>query len=159
MFIKPEDLAPFATIEATKLAAMIEDAEAQACLAAPCLNDPSVTLPEWVFPAVKSILRGAIIRWDDSGSGAVQQQTAGPFSMMLDNRQKYRALFQPTEIEQLRAVCAKVTNQKPGAAWSVSMAPSSLPGHAPWCDLYFGGTVDSCGYDIAGFPLYENDGL
>ena len=37
MFITPDDLAPFAIIDATKAAAMIADGEAMAILAAPCL--------------------------------------------------------------------------------------------------------------------------
>lgn len=29
--------------------------------------------------------------------------------------------------------------------------------HVPWCSLAFGATYCSCGADIAGFPLYEQD--
>lgn len=28
-------------------------------------------------------------------------------------------------------------------------------GHAPWCDLMFGGATCSCGYTLAGYPMYE----
>ena len=28
-------------------------------------------------------------------------------------------------------------------------------GHAPWCDLMFGGSTCSCGYALAGYPMYE----
>lgn len=32
---------------------------------------------------------------------------------------------------------------------------SSASGHAPWCSLMFGGAACSCGFDIAGWPMYE----
>lgn len=48
--------------------------------------------------------------------------------------------------------------QAKGGAYAVDTAGSvGLAGHAPWCDLWFGGlnATCSCGYDLAGFPLFS----
>lgn len=100
-FLSAEDLAPFATISLEKAVAMIEDAEAMAILAAPCIASQSFANTA----AVKAILRGAIIRWNDSGSGALQAQTAGPFGQTIDTRQDRRGMFWPSEIVALQALC------------------------------------------------------
>lgn len=39
-------------------------------------------------------------------------------------------------------------------AFSLDMV-STTGGHAPWCDIYFGGEACSCGASIAGGPIYE----
>jgi hypothetical protein len=148
-FINPSDLAPFADIEAAKAAAMIEDAEAQATLTAPCLSDLAADDPK--RSAVKSILRGAILRWDEAGSGAVTQRQVGPFGQTIDTRQQRRSLFWPSEIEQLQGLCASGEKAKAFAVDTVAAA--SL--HLPWCSLNFGATYCSCGVDIAGEPIYE----
>lgn len=114
IFLVVDDLTPFASIDATKAAAMIEDAEAMAVLAAPCITSEEFTSTA----AVKAILRGAIIRWNDAGSGALQQHAAGPFSQTMDTRQERRGMFWPSEIVQLQNLCS--TNQ--GSAYSVSLA-------------------------------------
>lgn len=113
-FLDVEDLAPFATIEATKAAAMIEDAEAMALLAAPCIGADGFAYGA----AVKAILRGAVIRWNDSGSGALQAQQAGPFGQTLDTRQERRGMFWPSEITALQSLCA----DSQGGVYSVSLA-------------------------------------
>ena len=76
IIITPSDLEPFATIDAVKAAAMIEDATAMAVRVAPCIASIDFT----DGPAVKAILRGALLRWNDAGSGAIQAQTATPKS-------------------------------------------------------------------------------
>lgn len=47
----------------------------------------------------------------------------------------------------------------PAETGAFSIRPSgaglSAAGHAPWCDLMFGGTTCSCGYALAGYPIYE----
>ncbi len=103
-FLDVIDLDPFATIDPAKGDAMIEDAEALAVLAAPCLAadfDPPLSVPN--IAAVKAILRGAILRWNEAGTGA--SQNAGPFGQTLDTRQQRRNMFWPSEIEQLRDIC------------------------------------------------------
>ena len=113
-FLQPSDLAPFAVIDSGKAAAMIEDAEAMALLVAPCLSEPGFTQGA----AVKAILRGSVLRWNEAGTGALQSQNAGPFGQTLDTRQERKAMFWPSEIEQLQNLCANLG----GAGYSISLA-------------------------------------
>lgn len=99
-----DDLTPFATIGEDKAEAMVADAIAQASLVAECLGDVEDLTPLQISQA-KSVLRGAILRWHDAGSGAVSQQTAGPFGVTLDTRQTRRAMFWPSEISALQKIC------------------------------------------------------
>lgn len=114
VFLTTADLTPFAEIDAAKAQAMIDDAEAMAMLAAPCITAEGFTNTA----AVKAILRGAVIRWNDSGSGALQAQTAGPFGQTLDTRQERRGMFWPSEIVQLQNLCA----DSQGGVYTVSLA-------------------------------------
>jgi len=161
MFIIPADLAPFADIDATKAASMIEDSEAMSILAAPCLPDLLVA-PDGETPsgaalrraklaALKAILRGAILRWHDAGSGAIQQVQVGPFGQSLDTRQQRKGMFWPSEIEQLQSLCA---TSDPSKAFSVDTV-GGCSAHLPWCSLMFGALYCSCGVDIAGEPIFE----
>ena len=135
MFITPEDLEPFAIIAEAKAAAMIADAESMAILTAPCLPGLT-TAPEGETPeaealrlaklnAVKAILRGAILRWDDAGSGAVQtaQEQMGPFGVQQTvTPQVRRSMFWPSEIEQLQGICS---SGEKGKAFTLDTAPVS----------------------------------
>lgn len=113
-FLGVEDLKPFANIDPDKAAAMIEDAEAMAVLAAPCIAEEGFNN----FMAVRAILRGAVLRWNDAGSGAVQSQTVGPFGQTMDTRQERRGMFWPSEIVALQSLCAGTE----GGVYSVSLA-------------------------------------
>lgn len=113
-FLVVEDLEPFASIDAAKANAMIEDAEAMAVLAAPCITAEGFAYAT----AVKAILRGAVLRWHDSGSGALQSQQAGPFGQALDTRQERRGMFWPSEIVALQSLCA----DSQGGVYSTSLA-------------------------------------
>ncbi len=112
-FLNAVDLEPFATIEATKADAMIDDAEAMALLAAPCIAAEGFAYGT----AVKAILRGAVLRWNDAGSGVLQSQTAGAFGQTIDTRQERRGMFWPSEIVSLRGLCATASG-----VYSVSLA-------------------------------------
>lgn len=153
LFIFPSDLTPFATIDTAKAEAMIEDAEAMAVLVAPCLSDLVADDPK--RGAVKAILRGALLRWNEAGTGALSARstTVGPFgeSQTLDTRQQRKAMFWPSEIEQLQGLCA--TGEK-GKAFSVDTVGGGVR-HLPWCSLMFGANYCSCGVDIAGEPIFE----
>jgi hypothetical protein len=163
MFLEATDLTPFADIDADKAEAMIQDAESTAVLVAPCLADletakPGET-PEQAKArtlkrnAVKAIIRGAVLRWDDSGQGALVQQSAGPFAQQVDTRQPRKAMFWPSEIEQLQSICSSTTT---GKAFAVdTTGPDN--GHMPWCSLMFGATFCSCGVDIAGRPIFKEE--
>jgi hypothetical protein len=113
-FLDPSDLTPFGVTDDAKALAMIEDAEAMAMLAAPCITDAGFAR----IDAVRAILRGAVVRWAESGSGALQAQSAGPFGQTLDTRQERRGMFWPSEITSLQNLCS--TNQ--GGAYSISLA-------------------------------------
>lgn len=155
--IAPEDIAPFADIEADMLAAMIADVTAMAVLVAPCLGDEA-ELDDAQKAAAKAVLRGAILRWNDSGTGAFQSQTAGPFTVQMDTRQQRRGAFWPSEITQLQDICNDGTT---GGAFAVDTAPGFAGVlHAPTCSIYFSGTWGcSCGADIAGVPIYDPEPL
>jgi len=106
VFLTPEDLAPFAVIAEDKAEAMIADATAQAVIVAPCLKEATDAV---VLAAVKAVLRAAVLRWQEAGSGALvtKQRTAGPFSEQdtYDNRPRRAGLFWPDEIETLQGLC------------------------------------------------------
>lgn len=101
--IAPEDLAPWGQIEQSKAEAMIADATAMALRIAPCLRD---TEDPDKIAAAKAVLRQAILRWNEAGSGAVQSKTIGPFGETFDTRQPRRGLFWPTEISDLEGLCS-----------------------------------------------------
>lgn len=146
-----EDLEPFATIEPAKAYLMIEDALALAARVAPCILDEDFAHPA----AAKAILRGAILRWNDSGTGAFQQQQAGPFGATLDTRQQRRSMFWPSEIDDLQSLCRDSSAQS-GAFAVDTVAPVGNALHADICTLNFGGNYCSCGAVLTNlFPLYE----
>lgn len=113
-FLAPADLEPFATIDPAKAEAMIDDAEAMALLAAPCIATEGFAHTA----GLRAILRGAILRWNEAGTGALQSQTAGIFGQTLDTRQERRGMFWPSEIVQLQSLCATAQ----GGTYSVSLA-------------------------------------
>lgn len=129
---------------------MVAGANAKAARIAPCLVDTDPVPTADQLAEAKLILIGAVKRWVEAGAGAIQQQTAGPFSQTLDTRQRPGFNLWPSEIEQLQAICA---TEKPGA-FSIDTAPESSI-HLEWCSLSLGAAYCSCGADIAGVPIYE----
>lgn len=130
--------------------AMIDDAEALAMLAAPCLGSPE-SLTAAQRAAVKAILRGAVMRWSDAGSGGVQTDSAGSLSSTIDTSVTRRGMFWPSEITSLQSVCA---DDSAGKAYAVDTVTAGAV-HADTCSLNFGAAYCSCGADIAGFPLFD----
>lgn len=151
-FIDSDDLAPFVTVDPAKMAAMIEDAEAMALLAAPCLSDEENPLTPTQIAAVKAVLRGALIRWAEIGVGGTTTETAGPFGRTVQTQSPRRTLFWPSEIEELQGICGSGS----AGAFSIDTAACGTY-HLPWCSLMFGALYCSCGADIAGVPIYELD--
>lgn len=48
----------------------------------------------------------------------------------------------------------------PKSSGAFSFRPTCSTGdHLPWCSLVLGATYCSCGVDIAGYPIFETDGL
>jgi hypothetical protein len=145
------DLAPFATIDDAKAQAMIDTALARAARVAPCVRDE--TLSDDNAEAVKGILRDAVLRWHESGSGAVTQQSAGPFQQTIDNRQQRRGLFWPSDIEELQAVCRDHLGDGPTGAFAVDTVGTSIV-HADWCSINFGANYCDCGAVLAGYAIF-----
>ena len=161
MFLTPADLEPFATIDEAKATEMIADAEAMAALAAPCITEPEFVADAALFAAVKSILRGAVLRWNDAGSGAVTQQGAGPFQQTIDTRTPRRGMFWPSEITQLRDLCSRFSQVDNARAFSIRPSGSGQGVHLPWCDVMLGALTCSCGASLTNYeyPLYEGGAL
>jgi hypothetical protein len=132
--------------------AMVAGANAKAARVAPCLSSNDPAPAEDQVAEAKLILIGAVKRWVEAGSGALQSQTAGPFGVTVDTRQRGGFNLWPSEIEQLQAICKDVNA---GKAYAIDTAPSLGGPHLPWCALNFGATYCSCGADIAGEPIYE----
>lgn len=129
---------------------MVAGANARALRVAPCLDsDTPATLRQ--AAEAKLVLIGAIQRWVDQGSGAFQQQTAGPFSVTTDTRQRGGFNLWPSEISQLQGIC----KTGDASAFAIDTAPASCGNHSPICSLAFGATYCSCGADIAGVAIYE----
>lgn len=131
---------------------VVDGLNAKASRVAPCLvaTDPAPTNEQ--LAEARLILIGAAKRWAEAGSGALSQQSAGPFQQTLDTRQRTGYNLWPSEITALQDIC-KVG----GAAsiFTIDTAPTSVSAHVPWCSLAFGATYCSCGVDIAGEPIYE----
>lgn len=111
---------PAALQAADSIDLMIDGANAIAARVAPCLdsNEPAPTTEQ--VSEARLILLGMIKRWVEAGSGAFSQQTAGPFGMVVDTRQKssgYRAW--PSEIADLQVICAE--GSRAGKAGHVDM--------------------------------------
>lgn len=97
------------------VAILIKDGLAMARRVAPCIEDADFEFAD----AATAIIRGAVLRWAESGAGGLssQQQTAGPFGQTLsfDTRQTRRSLFFPSEIKELEALCSSSRRGGPGA--------------------------------------------
>lgn len=105
-----------------KIEVLIRDGLALARRAAPCIDEDSFMYPE----AAAAIIRAAVLRWAESGGGAISSQTnvAGPFTQQQswDTRQARRSLFFPSEVTELQRLCQ--TNKR--AAFSVDTIPDPV---------------------------------
>jgi len=102
--LTPDDLRPFAPdLDSARADAMIADATATAYLLAPCLARDDV--PDVVAAAARAIVRGAILRWLESGAGGLttDQQTAGPFTSTRTTSRT--SMFWKSEEQKLRSLC------------------------------------------------------
>lgn len=148
--ITPADLAPFVDIDAAKAAAMIADALGMAKLIAPCILDEDFAHPD----AAKAVIRGAILRWNDAGTGAITTRQAGPYQQVIDSNTRRNNLFWPSEITQLQDMCKSTT----GDAFTIDTAPTGYrANHSPYCSLCFLGDTCSCGANLTRgeYPLWE----
>lgn len=146
----PADLANFADIAPAKAQDMIDDALALAETVAPCITTPTFTYPQ----AAKAILRAAILRWNEAGTGAMTQESVDDYSGTTDTRQPRRGMFWPSEITQLQGLCRQAGE---GGAFAVDTVGVERSQHADICTLNFGGLYCSCGAVLTmNLPLYEN---
>ncbi|MCP9272773.1 hypothetical protein [Mycolicibacterium arenosum] len=136
--ITPEDLTPFADIPEDKAYAMIADALAMARLVAPCIDSAEFGHDA----AAKAVIRGAVLRWHDSGTGASAQLTALGFSQTYDTRQTRRVLFWPSEIQQLQQMCNEDSER---SAWAYDMLGAPVRNHITACSFNVSADRCSCG--------------
>ncbi|NUR79979.1 MAG: hypothetical protein HOQ21_05985 [Dermatophilaceae bacterium] len=123
---------PYAIQGADLIDVMVAGANAKASRVAPCLTwdgsdvlQPAPTADQRA--EAKLVLIGAVKRWVESGSGAVQSQTAGPFGMTIDTRPKSGGYnLWPSEIQQLQAIC-KSASATPRGAFSIDTTPIVRP--------------------------------
>jgi hypothetical protein len=137
---------------------MVAGANAKASRVAPCLtwdgtvtDQPAPTADQ--LAEAKLVLIGAVKRWAEAGAGAFQQQTAGPYGMTVDTRQRTGFNLWPSEIEVLQDICSSGPTGR--ETFSVDTVPVSTI-HAASCSINFGAAYCDCGADIAGFPLFES---
>lgn len=147
-----------AALQAAELAdVMVAGANAKASRVAPCLTwtgtpetEPAPSADQ--LAEAKLILIGAVRRWAEAGAGAYTQQTAGPFAVATDTRQRSGFNLWPSEITDLQDICK--TDADSSSAYAIDLVGDTTV-HAEVCSLVFGALYCSCGADIAGFPLYE----
>ena len=150
---------PTALQAADMVDTMVAGANAKASRVAPCLTwdgetDGQPTPSAGQVAEAKLVLLGAVKRWAEAGSGAFQQQTAGPFGVTVDTRQRSGFNLWPSEIQELQAICS--TGSVGREAFSIDTAPSVGDNHADICDIRWGDTC-SCGAILTQglYPLYE----
>lgn len=155
-----DDLTPFAPdLDEPKANLMIADALALAELAAPCIGEADLTAKK--AAAAKAILRSAILRWNDGGSGGRTQvsDTVGAFqhSESFDTTKPRRSLFWPSEIAELQKICQGDASSGRNA-WGYDTAGSSALQHSTTCAINLGATFCDCGAVLTGSePLWGND--
>ena len=126
--ITVDDL-PVSTQKAELVETMVDAVNARATRVAPCLGYDGVLdtepLPsDELLAEAKLVLIGAVKRWTESGSGALQSQTAGPFGVTVDTRQRTGYHLWPSEIEQLQELCREVSST--GGAFTIDTTSSNL---------------------------------
>ena len=114
---------------------MVAGANAKASRVAPCLAD---TPTDDQLAEAKLVLVGAVKRWAEAGAGAFSQQSAGPFQVSTDTRQRTGFNFWPSEIEALQDICSEIGT---AAAFSIDTAPP-LDGYAESPDWWGYETTD-----------------
>lgn len=155
LVLTPADLKNFATIAEAKAKDMIDDAIGTAFIHAPCIL--SETFDPQKRKAAKAIVRLALLRWNEAGTGAVTTQSSLSYSQAIDTRQTRKVMFFPSELDALRRLCRD--DNDTGGAFAVDLLPQRTGiVHAEICSIYFGSSGCSCGALLTqGLPLYERD--
>lgn len=121
---------PTAIQSAEMINDMVDGANAKASRVAPCLTwadeDADHPAPSTgQLAEAKLVLLGAVKRWAEAGSGALQSQNAGPFGMTVDTRQRSGFNLWPSEITDLQAICTTAGSGNSGRAFEVDTMPPS----------------------------------
>lgn len=128
--IQFSDLQKFdAELDQAQAEDMIATAWARAQRIAPCLKEEAPELDSSDIEIVKDVLRSAILRWSERGSGAVVQRTAGEYGETLAKADDSGNLFRPNEIRDLQSVCGNA--RKRGRASTISTIPTGYYGDEP----------------------------
>ncbi|MEV0851480.1 hypothetical protein [Nocardia fluminea] len=88
--------------------AMIAATWVKAKKIAPCIGELDAD-PDQI-ELVRSTMRAVVLRWHDTGSGAVRQQTAGDFGETFSSYSG--GLWRPDEIDDLQGVCGQAVTGK-----------------------------------------------
>lgn len=120
--LTPDDLKNFATIAPAKAQEMIDDAIGEAAFHAPCILKPD--FPAHLRGFVKSKLRGAVLRWNEAGTGAVTTQQTMSYGQTVDTRQPRKGMFFQAEIDQLKQLCRA---DDEGGAFNIDLFPPAAP--------------------------------
>ena len=128
----------------------IDGANARASRVAPCLasTDPAPTHDQ--LAEARLVLIGAVLRWAEAGSGAVQSKSVGPAAVTFDTSQARGFKLWPNEIVQLQDICKSSESAK---AFSIDTIGCGGV-HSAICSIYFGGEC-SCGASTLGQQIYE----
>lgn len=108
---------------------MVAGANAKASRVAPCLTwadeDEDHPAPsDDQLAEARLVLVGAVKRWAETGAGAFQSQTAGPFGVTMDTRQRTGFNLWPSEIEALQEICRSATSGRgSGRAYEIDTMP------------------------------------
>lgn len=118
---------PTALQSAEMVADMVAGANAKASRVAPCLtwdgSDPAKPAPSAdALSEARLVLLGAVKRWAEAGAGAYQSQTAGPFGVTVDTRQRTGFNLWPSEITELARLCAD--SAASSKAYEIDTAPT-----------------------------------
>ncbi len=121
LYLQPADFTALVELEPERLVILIEDAETFATMAAPPLAAPDA-LTEQQRAQARTILRRAVVRESDSGTGAKVQEVAGPYSYSVDTRTAGRVSFLTDEEEDaLRGVVGLVKSTQ---AFNTDVTPA-----------------------------------
>lgn len=155
LVLTPADLKNFATIAEAKAKDMIDDAVGTAFIHAPCILADDFAPAK--RKAAKAIVRGAILRWNEAGTGAIKTQSSLSYAQTVDDRQPRKVMFFPSELDALRRLCRD--DNDTGGAFAVDLLPQRTGiVHAEICSIYFGSSGCSCGAILTqGLALYERD--
>lgn len=123
-FLQFSDLSPLApSLTEAEAAIIIEDVEAQAVEAAPCILEDGFPYA----PSIKSILRQAALRWHRTGGSGVTtvQASRGPYSQSttIDTRSSGEGRLWPSEAKRLQALCRRWKQGETGRRKAFTILP------------------------------------